>query len=309
MRFLLMSDVHVDERQPINRTEDIEKAQGLKLKQVFEIGVKANCEAILQAGDLTNRPTIASRTVSRLLRLAYSHCIPLYCVAGQHDLLFRNFENIEDTALGVLHNSGLYNIIPPGISVGFEGVTVYGCHWGGDIPYPADTKRHNILVVHSPVGDKLFADHKITPANVFLKQHKFDLILVGDYHYPFMHQVENVKTGKKRTIVNTGVLLRRKIDEEEIEPRVAIYDTEDRSVSWQFIDHTHNVFKPRKEAVDDGVEDLVQEVLANIKRAKTMSSDYKESVLKFVEELEDIDKGVKDMVFKILDEAEEAVNA
>ena len=306
MKFLLMSDVHVDERQPVNRTDVIEITQLKKLEQVVAIASKHDAP-ILQAGDFTNRPTIANRTITRLLWLMRAHSVPFYCVSGQHDLLFRSYENLGDTAMGVLAASGLYDIIPPDISVDFGSVTVYGCHWGGEIPYPKNN-NHSILVVHASVGEKLFTDHDIMSPQEFLKKHKFDLILVGDYHRPFIHKLQNKKTGVVRTIVNTGVLLRRSIDEAEIEPKVAIYDTEDRSVSWQYIDYVPNVFKARKDAIE-GVNELVEEVLANIQQAKTISSDYRESVLRYVNSLKDIDEGVRATIFNILDQAEEVVNA
>ena len=89
---------------------------------------------------------------------------------------------------------------------------------------------------------------------------------------------------------------------------MAIYDTEDRSVSWQYIDYVPNVFKARKDAIE-GVNELVEEVLANIQQAKTISSDYRESVLRYVNSLKDIDEGVRATIFNILDQAEEVVNA
>jgi len=308
MKFLLMSDVHVDERQPVNRIDVIEITQLKKLEQVVAIASKHDAP-ILQAGDFTNRPTIANRTITRLLWLMRTNSVPFYCVSGQHDLLFRSYENLGDTAMGVLAASGLYNIIPPDISVDFGSTTVYGCHWGSEPPTEVAPNKHNILVAHAAVGGKLFTDHKITSAEDYLKQYpQFDLILVGDYHYPFIKSVQNKRTGKKRTIVNTGVLLRRSIDEAEIEPAVAMYDTEERALTWHCIDHVPNVFKDRKEAVE-GVNELVEEVLANIQQAKTISSDYRESVLRYVNSLDHIDDEVRATIFNILDQAEEVLNA
>jgi len=309
MKFLLMSDVHVDERQPVNRTDLIEITMQAKLKQVIDIATNNGCTAILQAGDFTNRPTIANRTICRLQWLMRTSPVPMYFVAGQHDLLFRSLENINETAMGVLASSGLYHRLSPTDPVAFGGIHVYGCDWGSDIPTPLGSCGQNILVVHASVGNKLFADHKITPAEDFIKNNPmFDLILVGDYHFPFIKGVVNKKTKKVRRIINTGVLIRRSIDESEVEPAVAVYDTETREITWHCIDHVPNVFKDRKEAVE-GVNELVEEVLANIQQAKTISSDYRESVLRYVNSLDHIDDEVRATIFNILDQAEEVLNA
>lgn len=312
MKFLLCNDLHLDDRKPAKRIDDFPTTQLKKFKQMLDEAAKAKCKAILCAGDMFNRPNVSKKLISTLQSLLYINGIPVYVVPGQHDLLFRNYENIDDTALGVLASSRLVTIVSPDVKVGLgENCFLYGCGWGEAIPVP-DHDQHctNILITHYSVGvEKLFSGMSLKFAEDFLKEHsKYDLILCGDYHFPFQCAVKNKRTQKIRQIVNCGALLRRNIDERSIVPKVGIYDTTTRKVSYKRIQSAPSVF-PNEEETRDTVLPMVDEVLDNLKGAKTLGTDYKESILKYLTSQKSVSQEIVKKVSELLNEAEEVTNA
>jgi DNA repair exonuclease SbcCD nuclease subunit len=312
MKYLLCSDIHLDSKVPVNRVDDFEKTQNRKLNEV--ILLSQFCNLILQAGDLFNAPIVSNSTLSMIASKLQQTGAFLYTVPGQHDLLFRSYENIYDTAMGVLVSSGLARILgsePVWIKKGDknkEDIFIYGCGWGQPLPKPqVSSGTQNILVIHASIGDKkLFPTMELTPAKQFLMDNKYDLILVGDYHYPF-HFSFRSSSGKKRQIANTGVLIRRSIAESKNIPRIGVYDTETRNIAWKRIMVEPNVFKEEKGESKKSIEEAAAKILSNLEHSKTISSDYKQGVLLFLKEnFETIEKETRELILELLNEAEEA---
>ena len=308
MKFLLCSDVHLDGKCPANRTDNFFETQTRKIKELIHISL--DCTAILQAGDLTNGPLVGNEVVSMLLTNLRQTGASLYTVLGQHDMLFRSRENLFYTALGVMNSANLVHILGDIPVVYNDEVYIYGCSWGDPVPVPPKGNGHSILVIHASIGDKkLFPTMEMIQAKKFLIENKFDLILTGDYHYPFHIKVKNKITGRERQIVNTGVLIRRKIDEKDIIPRVGIYDTETRSIEWRRILTEPNVFKDVLKMKKDDVGRMADKILINLECSKTLSSDYKETVLEFIKvNFKDIKASVRELILELLNEAEESVS-
>ena len=88
----------------------------------------------------------------------------------------------------------------------------------------------------------LFDGHELTAPRAFLMENpEFDLILCGDYHYPFEATVDG------RRLVNTGCMVRRSIFPRDMEhkPKVGIYDTDTKEIEYHFLD-----ILPPEEAFD-----------------------------------------------------------
>jgi DNA repair exonuclease SbcCD nuclease subunit len=303
--------MHLDSKCPVNRIDNFLDTQARKLTEL--LAVSSECDAILQAGDLTNSPTVGNETISLLLTHLRTTKAQLYSVPGQHDLLFRSYENLYSTAMGVLVASGYLSMlrdIPTELSFRVKEnppVYVYGCGWGQPVPYPPKESIHSILVIHASIGDtKLFPTMDLIQAQQFLLEHKYDLILTGDYHYPFHFKIQNKASGRARQIVNTGVLMRRSINESEIVPKVGIYDTKTREIKWKRIMVESNVFRKVEKEEKEDVEAVAFKILENLEHSKTISSDYKESILHFMKaNFKSIKKEVRDLIMELLSEAEE----
>lgn len=243
MKLVLISDIHARFLAPENRSDNsfFEDVVLNKLDQVFMIAQKHKCQAILQAGDLFDAPDPSRYVIGRLIRLFRGYNILMYSVLGQHDMIYRNWSNINRTATYLMESAGVVKI------VGLDGpilpfdetepdVAVHGLSFEQDfnLSSPIEGKL-NILIAHASVGDKpLFPGHELPSPREFIKKHKgYDVILLGDYHFPFQDEF------MKCQVFNTGVLVRKKTDEKEQKPNVIIYDTATRTAETVYLD-----FKP-----------------------------------------------------------------
>jgi len=206
MKFLLLSDTHLRSTCPIGRKDDFRTTQYNKWKYIINTAITQNVSAILQAGDLFDIPSpslgLITEIAEHLIELK-KWDIKFLTIPGQHDQLMRS-SDLSRTAMGVLNKVGLLSVIPDG------------------------KFTTEILIVHDMIGNKpLYPGHEITYAKKYLTSHpEFDLILCGDYHYPFIEKDGN------RIIVNTGCLLRltRNPDDMFRIPHFYIYNTEDKSL-------------------------------------------------------------------------------
>jgi len=240
------------------------------------IGIASRYNArILIGGDLFDRPRDWP-LLGRILPLLRSYIadvgsrIPL-TVRGQHDVYMRNMESNYATTMGVLESSGYLEIIQHP-SIGLRGlsdmVTVVGCSWGDPIPQPVQcNKGRHILVIHAPIAEeKAYPGHSYIDALHFVQEHDYDLILCGDVHRRF--EIVTTTKGKRKTIINTGPILRLKADEYNmrLKPAVAIFDTDTKITKWVYLKTEKNVF--------------VTEHLERNKEQELMLSEFIEAIQK-----------------------------
>jgi len=203
MKFILISDLHISLEQPIGRLDNVAVISFHKLNIVLEYARKINA-VVVQAGDFVDKPR-SWFLLPMLTSCLMKYKIPIYCVAGQHDVYMYNEETKDNTTLGVLAKAGLVHILNEH-PVEIRNVRIYGASHGQEIPVP-DDGLVNILVVHEPIAME-WAGVDYIDAEVFLKEHKeYDYILCGDIHRKFLIQ----KNG--RTILNTGPMVRRSATE------------------------------------------------------------------------------------------------
>jgi len=255
-RLLLVSDLHIRQNAPVGRIDDFQARVWKKLEFMFEIAEDNNVDAILQAGDFFDRPNPSISTISKFISMHHWHSsIPFFVVRGQHDLYLRS-KSLEKTAIGLLVVADNFftfdverqELLP--FVFGDDTVGIYGINYGDNHldKLEVDSTDFSILVIHADIGDKpLYPGHEITDAGKFLRDHpQFNIILCGDYHYPFF-----IKAKNKRAILNTGCMLRLTRDERDMNriPHFYIVDTEAfEFVRYDFpIEPSDQVFSMKKE--------------------------------------------------------------
>lgn len=218
-KFMLLSDLHIRETIPAGRTDKFEEEMWRKLRFIFRKAERLEVDCILQAGDFFDKPNPSYNLLNKFVELYFIYNIPIYCVYGQHDIYMRNTD-LRRTALGLLSLMNIVSVIDD--CVPFPGnVYVYGNSFGNNYQFKSNPgfSNFNILVTHDMIGNKpLYAGHEYTEADVFLlKNLEFNIILCGDYHYPF-----HIKIGD-RHIINTGALLRMTRDERDMNRKLFFY--------------------------------------------------------------------------------------
>lgn len=294
MKLILVSDLHLMGRTPVSRTDDFPETQANKISQVDNLSHKySNCP-VLQAGDFFDSYNPSFRLMNRYINML-GYPSNWYAVLGQHDMYMWSLDSIDRTALGVLEAADCISILRSEVALDY-GVKVYGCSWGQEIPKIRGANEFNILVIHKNIGDKaLFPGHDLVNPRRFLNKHKFDLILCGDYHFPFEY------TNGDRTILNTGVICRKSIAEKDIHPSVILYDTEIRKYEWIELKHERDPFtnkeKVKKESMIGNID--LSDFLGNIDATEPTKISFKDNVMKALE-VKGIKKEVKQKAIDIL---------
>lgn len=236
MKLLLMGDLHIRYKTPAHRKDDFFATQFEKVCNAIRIASEHGCSAILQAGDMWDNPNPPRQAMSLYIDLLRSSALPFYTIYGQHDMLYRNYDHVDRTPTyllekaGALHTVGIHNS-----RADLGNVYLHGLSYDQEQSFAPVAGATNVLIAHASVGDKpLFPGHVLTAPQAFLAQHPWaDLILVGDYHYPFEDTLDG------RVCVNAGVVVRKSVAQRDMQhhPRVVIYDTVERSTLSVVLPH------------------------------------------------------------------------
>lgn len=290
MKIVLLSDLHLTEKNFICRKDDIILTQFDKLKFVVK-WAKEREISILLGGDVFDRPR-GYGVLTKCLNLFKE--VDTYSIWGQHDMYFRKI--LKESNLGLLNE---LNTI---IHLGREGTrlnystAVYGCSFGEEIPKIEDgneTLKTKILVIHAPIYDiKISGITNGSHAKAFLNKHKeFDLILCADIHQKFMYEENN------RIICNTGCMLRKSVDIADHKPCFFVYDTETRK-----LEEIEIPYKPKDEAISDKhlaqskyIAESLDNFITQIKSNSQNGVVFKDNLLNFIKE-NNIEKDIVDIL-------------
>lgn len=300
MKILMLSDIHFRYTAPRGRIDDYYEEQFKK----FGFLLRQDWDLMLQAGDFFHSPNPPLSLLNRLISLLneYQDNREILVIPGQHDIYMRS-KDMNRTAMGLLTILGYLTDIN-----GFQQrykywkYLIHGKGFGSDFDIDTcklDPDRINILVIHDMIGNEpLFPGHEITDAKQFLKSHNFDLILCGDYHYPFLE-----KSGMGKCILNTGCMMRMTRDERDMnrQPHAYIYDTDTSRFSLIRIPHksadevfTFSNTKVRNE-MDLGLEQMVE----NLKRKGKVGISFMENLANYIKE-NDVNEDVVDLINEVL---------
>lgn len=196
MRFVYAADLHYRGNNPRSRTDDFRQALTDKLHDVFDIARDVNATAIIQAGDVFDRPEVSNAVLLQLADLLLRSPVPIYATYGQHDVYSYNSTTYERTSLAVLERlvPHLTIIKSPEVPTHFEDgedvveltftphskkVDVAGYGYSPEVAYtrPGALRihvAHGMLLDHVPPFDHYSLVHDVPTAA--------DLVLSGDYH-------------------------------------------------------------------------------------------------------------------------------
>ena len=293
MKSLIIGDLHLSEKTPINRKDDIVDVSLRKLKFILDTAKKEKVDMIIQPGDFTDTPVLSYSYLVKVISLLNSYSIPIITTWGQHDLRHRNKGN---TALDLISASCLIYVLSGGSfqTNNFIGVDITGCPFGEDIPTSAVSPL-NILVTHRMIIEdkKLWADQENFDVAVsLLKKHPFDLIVSGDNHKSFVCEF------KDRILINCGATIRTKIDQAEHRP--VCYVLEGNKIKKEIfipIESGVAVFDFDKVETPDveEVNEHLEAFISGLPSDKTADLKFNELMTKALKEGK-VSQGVKDII-------------
>jgi len=226
-RFVFITDTHLANKQPANRSGDYNADIFKKIKFVLDYCEENNIKNLIHGGDLFHSYNVRNRIAIQFVDLVKSYDVRIFYCYGNHDVQGGNHNFAEDTPLGFIKrydwlyllNGETYekpffhNIALGGMDCSYEVPEMDDYSY--DFADP-DTKKLKILVVHGNIDDR------DKPMVVKLEQKtscvkdvvsNADMLLCGHYHYGWKKTVVTRTLEHRLILVNPGSMARVKVDE------------------------------------------------------------------------------------------------
>ena len=246
MRLLFLTDTHIRGTSPRSRTDDYQQTIKRKLLEVKEMVQRNKVDVVLHGGDVFDRPNLSPAIVRDFVQLFQQFEVPIYAVAGNHDMYGHNPSTLDRTMLGLLDTLGIIQLLKEGQPIPLEkdGLLVQlsgqAFHFELDHRDRADDygvtneigADYCIHIVHGMLVDRPLPEGI---AYTLIEQLDLptaaDILLTGHYHAGFPIHQQNGKY-----IVNPGALARVNNHPSEIRriPQVVLIELND-SISIELI--------------------------------------------------------------------------
>ncbi|MDR6224258.1 metallophosphoesterase family protein [Desmospora profundinema] len=308
VRLLYVTDTHIRGTAPRSRVDDFVGTLREKLAEVVEIARRERVDAVLHGGDLFDRPDISPAVVREFARILRQLKVPLYTIAGNHDIYGHNPDTVNRSMLGLLDAFGVIRLLHPGQRawVRQQGIAVQVTgqpfHYQLDKRDPAEDYRveksveadYAVHMVHGMAVDRALPEGVAHTMVNQLWYEDVDVLLTGHYHagFPLQHR-------DGRYIINPGALARINNHPSEMKrlPQVVLLSFGDR-VDVRFLPIT--CASPGEMVLDRSYLEKAayrEEKMASFVQEVRAAGDFKGiGILDIVEEiarLEGIDDEVK----------------
>lgn len=228
-RFLIIGDIHWRSDNPKSRTDDYKAALTAKLRECFELASQHGVDAILHTGDTFDSPNVALSTIADLALLLRDSPVPIFGIAGNHDLPGGNPDTISRTPLGVLFRFGIIQPLhTPMDDYVFNGhVVLRGAPFSHitdvDPSYYASPDEHRthrrteVRITHGMLTPKPVPGRHTLFSEIAEAEHMPDVIVNGHYHLG-----TGIQWAGDTLIINPGALCRASADVREIDRTVQV---------------------------------------------------------------------------------------
>lgn len=272
MRGIITADWHLRQDLPRCRSDkDWIKTQFETLSKIATLAKIKDCPIYL-IGDIFNTPRVPPSIVSLFLRALIG--IPIHILAGNHDLPYHSYDNINSSSFGILWNVALKNEL--NIQSFSENVSWH--HFGTEIQNPDS----DILFTH----ELIFPTEKAKPPNVkartageLLKAYPDKKwIFTGDYHHSFIFE----KNGRK--VINPGCINIQAANMKDYVPKILYIDTEKNVLEWIEIPDNAEVITDMYLREEEERNDRIQAFVDSVESSENISLDF----------LANLEKGIKE---------------
>lgn len=285
MNFIFRTDTHVADKGPESWKGDYPAEIWSNLEQIGAFARKYRAEAVLDGGDYfhVKAPTRNSHAlVAKTAEIHATYPCPVFCIEGNHDMVYNNLDSIERQPLGVLYASGVFQHLrehvfeSDGIRTRVVGVPYSPFRTLEELrkirKQPGDTFL--IAVVHALAG-------KNPPAHVeeFFNEPVFrysDLVFDDGpdvWAFGHWHRDQGIECIDGRFFVNQGAVSRGALSKENLEriPKVALIELCSSGVTVGALElkvaPASEVFdlekKERLERESDSIEEFVRTIQAS----------------------------------------------
>lgn len=263
IRLLFRTDEHVSDHTPTSRIDDWTETILDKLVQIGKIAGDRGCNAVLGGGDFFNEKTpgrISHELVTRVMEIHQAYPCPTYANVGNHDCRLSKLEFLDESPLGSLFESGVFQrcyneheafFESNGVKVRVVGIPYHGRTYDMDRFRAIKKGSEDYLVVMahllaSPITSTMFDQEDVVlystledvcpEANVFC---------FGHWHKD--QGISQLKNGAY--IVNVGSISRGSLRQDNIDRKPKVVGL-DFSASGITLDEIPLVVKPSSEVYD-----------------------------------------------------------
>lgn len=235
MKFLFFTDTHIRGTTPRNRLDNYYETLKEKFHEVVSMSDKMQVDFILHGGDWFDRPDVSPAIVRDFAIIIKEFKMPVYTIAGNHDIYGHNPGTIRRTMLGLLEGTALLRTLESDdieiLEKGGVRVQLTGKPYSYDIDgeqyreYYCVKKRSDvdyaINMIHGMLLKKPFYEGIRYTLIEDIKDTEADITLAGHYHSGF-----GVQNLGGKYFINPGSLVRITNSESEIarKPKVIVLD-------------------------------------------------------------------------------------
>ena len=233
----MVADTHWRGTSPRGRLDDFWETCRRKLHEVVALTRELRVDALLHLGDFFDRPDLAPGVVREFAVIMRQCQVPVYGIAGNHDVYGHNPDTLPRTLLGLMEAMGGPILLAPGEKVMLTGdVTVQltgapfrydiddgdGHHYVVDKDPRADVAIH---LAHGMLLEKPWVEGlEYTLIDRVAARTQADLTLVGHYHLGYSRLPLEPVPG--HLFVNPGALVRLEASAAEMrrQPQVVLVE-------------------------------------------------------------------------------------
>lgn len=243
MRLLYLTDTHIQSGTPQNRKDDFLHSLHDKFKELILLCRQLRVDFLIHGGDLFDVPRPDMRSLELLRWLLKELDLPVYCIAGNHDLVEQRLDSLESTALGYLARHRCIRLLQPGERVYLANsscvVQLSGQHYHRNIDLGANRSGYLVKkkdcdlavhVVHGMLVPKAFSSRVCSTLIADVAGTEADFTLGGHAHLGY-HEVSGGKF-----FLNPGALARlTNLEKELVRTPQVVYLDFSSAVSYSFI--------------------------------------------------------------------------
>lgn len=298
---LAIGDIHLSLRPPPCRAEEPDwlGAQARALQHVCKLQQEYDVPVLI-AGDIFHQWNAPAELISFAIDNLPKDVIS---VAGNHDLPYHSISEIMRSAYGVLISANRILDVSAGERVGLriKGWHVKGGGWGAGMPL-SEEGTNSIALIHRYCWTKgknpaQGIEAKDIASTQYAKQLKgFRVAVFGDNHHGF-----SARAGKCN-VWNCGCLIRRRADEESLQPAVGIIYS-DGSVAPNYLDIAQDLFDRKAKDVEPAGTVDISEFKGRLEGLRDTGLDFRSVVEHHVKQA-DLAPGVRNWILKALEQHE-----
>ena len=235
MKILFATDPHIRGNNPVSRIDNYSESLRNKHNEIGQIIKNDSIDVVIHGGDIFHSPDASKSLISEYIKIFKSWEVPIYAIAGSHDVIGYNEKTISRTALGVLIAADAVKLLGSIPTEIWSNIFVVGINHS----YRLDENPKNYFVkkcdkdcilietVHGMVVDKPFFDDYTLIENI---KTEADLFLSGHFHPGWKPQKVN-----NTLFINPGSLGRVENTERVFPPSVCILNIEGENIDYKIV--------------------------------------------------------------------------